>query len=306
MKGLISLFLYGLAAFLFLCLFGIIAVGIFGLETQENTAIIFFFVVLLSYLCLIYRLNKSGEITGKKYRALAYASTEKGWSAFFIRLYLYTYVYLVRNIDELKKESLNNNLALMNAAIALILLAGHIIYFFFTPFKPTSQAIFGWPSLIGFYLLFSASYAELKERIYRYGKKMKFWKKSFWTRQLHKSIHRVIVRLMPKIGLVLITLGMSILIMNSCLEQGYQAEWIKNLYTGLIIGGIVTWTMVIFVLGMTFFYSIGEKSLISYLIESGKTREEAQKEAEDSLLTQLTGNGTFWPYAKTFMGKDKP
>jgi len=303
MKGLFSLFLYGLAAFLFLCLFGIIAVGIFGLETQEDTAIIFFFVVLLSYLCLIHRLNKSGEIADKKYRALAYASTKKSWSAFFIRFYLYTYVYLVRDIDEMKKESLNNNLALMNAAIALILLAGHSIYFFFTPFKPTNQAIFGWPSLIGFILLSSASYAGLKERIYRYSRKMKFWKKAFWTRQIHKSFYRVIIRLLPKIGLVLLTLGVSILIMNSCLEPSYQNGWMKNLYTGLIIGGTVTWAMVIFVLGMAYINSIREESLISGFMENGKTREEAKKEANDWLLDQpIDTRALYWSY-NPFIGK---
>lgn len=305
MKGLISLFLYGLAAFLFLCLFGSITVMIFGIKTQEGTAIIFFFVVLLSYLCLIHRLNKQGEITAKKYRELVLASTEKGWLAFFIRFYLYTYVYLVRNIDELKKESLNNNLALMNAAIAITLLVGYIMHFLEEPFKPISQTIFGWPALIGFILLALASYQGLKERIRRYAKKMKFWKKAFWIRMFHKSTYRVMFRLLLKIGLVLLTLGISILILNSCLEPSYQAEWIKDLYFYLIVAGAAIWAMVIFVSAMTVLCSIREKSLISYLIESGRTREEAQKEANDALLTQLTDNRTLWPYTNTFMGKDR-
>lgn len=163
-----------------------------------------------------------------------------------------------------------NNLALVNAIGALSLLVFYVMHFG-NIFKPISQTLFGWPALIGFILLSLASYGGLKERIHRYAKRMKFWKKEFWKRQFHKSFYRVIVKLLPKTGLIFITLGVAVLIMKSCLNPIYQPNGLNTIYQLLIFLGIFIWLLTSFSIISSIIISTTAK-------ETGKTCEEIEKE----------------------------
>lgn len=185
---------------------------------------------------------------------------------------LLPYLFLVNKVNKHRSKLLfsKNNLALVNTVGALSLLAFYVMHFW-NPFKPVSQILFDWPALVGFIFLGLASYGGQKERIHHYARRIKFWKKSFWRRQFHKSFYRVITKLLPKTGLILIALGIATQIMNSGLNPEHQINGLNSFSLILIFLGVFIWFF-------TFFSIINFICISDTAKETGKTYEEVERE----------------------------